>query len=58
MASAKAMTADVHRIASVMDELTQKLTALSFVNHQVRSRSPNRQSLTLASIPRRRTSDF
>ncbi|KAL8446978.1 hypothetical protein Emed_004735 [Eimeria media] len=35
MSSAKVMSADVHRIASVMDELTQKLTVLSFVSHQV-----------------------
>ncbi|KAL8446390.1 hypothetical protein Emag_004756 [Eimeria magna] len=35
MSSAKVMSADVHRIASVMDELTQKLTVLSFVTHQV-----------------------
>ncbi|KAL8273388.1 hypothetical protein Esti_002720 [Eimeria stiedai] len=29
------MSADVHRIAAVMEELTQKLTVLSFVTHQV-----------------------
>ncbi|KAL8435880.1 hypothetical protein Efla_002124 [Eimeria flavescens] len=32
---AKVMSADVHRIASVIEELTQKLTVLSFVTHQV-----------------------
>ncbi|CDI75724.1 hypothetical protein, conserved [Eimeria praecox] len=35
MASAKPMSSDVHRIASVMDELTQKLTLLTFVSPQV-----------------------
>ncbi|CDJ48411.1 hypothetical protein, conserved [Eimeria brunetti] len=35
MASTKPMSSDVHRIASVMDELTQKLTLLTFVSPQV-----------------------
>ncbi|KAL8434327.1 hypothetical protein ACSSS7_003225 [Eimeria intestinalis] len=35
MSSAKVLSADVHRIASVLEELTQKLTILSFVTQQV-----------------------
>lgn len=35
MASAKVMSADVQRIASVLEELIQKLTLLSVVSHQV-----------------------
>ncbi|CDJ69768.1 IQ domain-containing protein D, related [Eimeria necatrix] len=35
MSTVKAMSSDVHRISSVMDELTQKLTLLTFASHQV-----------------------